>query len=373
MSKNQNILFISGHDFRSPRKANVHFIAQAATEQFKRVSFFSIGFSSLSRYKGDPRISLAGKANRWENVGGVDCYLWKTPVHPFNLGGRRLSGPVGLLYRAYAALPCAELDERCADADVIVLESGLAPIFIPRLRRLAPSAKFAYIASDLLSTIGVHPVVSKALTAGLHEFGVIRVPARAMLPAFSAAGEKAVYIPQGIDKSIAAKPMSNPYGPGRHIVSVGSMLFDPTFFEIAAKAFPDISFHLIGAKGPYKLPANVSQYPEMPFEKTLPYIKFADAGVAPYKAHPDADYLSDSSLKLVQYGYLGLPAICPYFAAGDYPGRFGYTPGDSVSITSAIDKALLAKGNFTPSPALSWTEVAGVMFSRLSAESSPSA
>ena len=35
-----------------------------------------------------------------------------------------------------------------------------------------------------------------------------------------------------------------------------------------------------------------------------------------------------------------IPAVCPYFALGNAPGRFGYTPGDAESIEASIAAAL---------------------------------
>jgi len=353
-----DILLLSGHDYRSPRRVNVHFIAEAAARAGARVSFFSVGFSVLSRIKGDPRKDLASRANRWEQVDGVDCYLWKTALHPVNLKLPMGDGLLASAYRAYADLPCPALDEAARRADTILVESGMGPLFLRRLRALAPQARFVYIASDLLSTIRVHPVVQAELDAGLDGFDLIQVPARAMIPAFAAARDRVGFIPHAIDAEMLAADMPNPYGPGRHVVSVGSMLFDPSFFEHAAAAFPDVTFHVIGARGPHDLPGNVIQYPETPFEQTLPYIRHADAGVAPYRHGPSASYLADSSMKLGQYGHLGIPAICPHFAVGDYPGRFGYEPGDADSIASAVGRALAPDQPVIRLPHRTWHDVA---------------
>jgi 2-beta-glucuronyltransferase len=351
------ILILSTHDYRSPRRVNVHFIAEAASRIADRVSFFSIGFSYVSLLKDDPRKTLRHRANQWEKQGEVDCYLWKTPVHPFNLKGALASKMAACFYREYAQWHCPALDERARSASVIMLESGLSPIFITRLRALAPEARFIYIASDLLSTIRVHPFVQTELDASLDAFDLIQVPARAMIPAFAAAGDRVAFIPHAIDGDLFLQERRNPYRPGQHIISVGSMLFDPTFFQMAAPAFPDVTFHVIGAKGHYDLPENVRQYPETPFEETLPYLKHADAGAAPYRNGAHSHYLADSSMKLGQYGHIGLPAICPHFAVGDYAGRFGYEPGDRNSIITAVARALAPGQARIELPSRDWTDV----------------
>jgi 2-beta-glucuronyltransferase len=136
------------------------------------------------------------------------------------------------------------------------------------------------------------------------------------------------------------------------------MLFDPTFFQSAAAHFPDVDFHVIGCGGTFEAPSNVLVQPEMKFADTLPYVKYATIGVAPYRPAPGVEYLADSSLKLAQYEYFALPAVCPLFAAGDVPSRFGYDPGNEASIREAISGALGAAGTFTPRTFLSWREVA---------------
>ena len=76
-------LVISGHDYRSKRKASLHFIADCLKRRGK-VSIYSPGFSHLSRMAADIRLDLWPHANKVEQSGGVDCYLERTFIHPFN-------------------------------------------------------------------------------------------------------------------------------------------------------------------------------------------------------------------------------------------------------------------------------------------------
>ena len=136
------------------------------------------------------------------------------------------------------------------------------------------------------------------------------------------------------------------------------MLFDPGFFEIAASAFPEITFHVIG--GGHHAAAlaapNIVLYGEMPYLKTIPYLRHADFGIAPYNGVKAASFLADTSMKLTQCGFLGVPAVCPRIVAGAHPGRFGYDPGNRQSIVLAIKNAL-GFGHFPSVPVLSWAEV----------------
>ena len=78
----------------------------------------------------------------------------------------------------------------------------------------------------------------------------------------------------------------------------------------------------------------------MAFAATLPFLQHAAFGVAPYRDADTPRYLIDTSLKLRQFGLFGIPAVCPHFAVGEVPGRFGYVQGDPASIRTAIERAL---------------------------------
>lgn len=141
-------------------------------------------------------------------------------------------------------------------------------------------------------------------------------------------------------------------------MSVGSMLFDPSFFQLAATQVPDVEFHVIGCGMKFEAPANVLVHAEMKFVDTMPYVKHATVGIAPYRPAPGVEYLADSSLKMAQYESFGLPAVCPTFAVGNVSSRFGYEPGDAASIGTAMRAALAAAGTVTPRTFLTWKEVA---------------
>jgi 2-beta-glucuronyltransferase len=136
------------------------------------------------------------------------------------------------------------------------------------------------------------------------------------------------------------------------------MLFDERFFHDVAPQFPDVDFHVIGCGTTFKGPANVFVHKEMPFRETLPYIRYADIGIAPYRVAPGVEYLSDSSLKLGQYEYLQIPAVCPDFAVGTNSYRCGYVPNDPASMIKATQSALAMAGSVPARHFPTWTEVA---------------
>ena len=99
------------------------------------------------------------------------------------------------------------------------------------------------------------------------------------------------------------------------------MLFDESFFTSAADQFPEVQFHIIGPgrTSDALSRSNVHVYGEMKFAETVKYIKHAKFCIAPYRRNEHATYLADTSMKLLQYDFLGLPSVYPAFAAGDHP------------------------------------------------------
>ena len=349
-------LMISNHDFRSLRKTSVHFI-MAELAQRSHARFFSLGLSWLSVRRGDTRAFLSHKANQAEISAGVECFLWKTLWHPFNLRYRALRLVEAIIFRVYRAM-LPELPRRwIAEADVVLVESGMAPIFLKDIKRLNPAARIIYLASDDLSVIGCAETIRRYFARDFCLIDTVRLPSRHLLAGLPH-GRTAVYAPHGLDPAITKTRYDDPYGGRPSCVSVGCMLFDPSFFRIAAHAYPGIDFHIIGASHFARelcLP-NIVVHEEMSFSDTLPYVQHALFGVAPYRTANQPLYLADTSLKLRQFGLFGIPAVCPTFVTDGHPGRFGYTPGERSSIVGAIEDALSCV-EVTVSASLSWSDV----------------
>lgn len=356
-------LVLSAHDYRSPRRANIHFITrELATLGTTR--FFSLRYSKLSRYTHDPRLSLDGEANRIGLHCGVECYLWKTLFHPFNTRRSWLRPLENLMYGFYSQGRNPVLRRWICEADVILLESGVAPIFFDLIKELNPAAKVLYRASDALDTINVADYVTQAFARAAPQMNTIALPSKALAEGIPSRHNLA-FVPHGIDHAVAEQADPSPYGEGIHAVSVGSMLFDPQFFVLASRRFPQIQFHIIGCGQPAHpdYGTNVHLYGEMPFAQTLPYIKHAQLGIAPYSSVNLPVYLRDTSMKLIQYAFFGVPAICPHFIAADYGNRFGYDLGDEESIAQAIERALHPHQPIRNQQVLNWHEVAERMLS----------
>jgi 2-beta-glucuronyltransferase len=348
----QKYLLLSAHDFRSPRKAGIHFVASELSK-LGTTRFFSLRYSFYSRYKHDPRISLDNQSNKIVTHEGVECYLWKSFIHPI-----RIPLFESLMYHVYSYGLNSVLREWIRDSDVIILESGVAPIFFDLIKKLNPQAKILYRGSDALDTIDAATYIRTTFARTAKHYDTIVLCSKALAETIPSTHNLA-FVPQGIDHSVGEKANPSPYGEGIHAVSVGSMLFDPQFFILAGKRFPDIHFHIIGSSQPRhpEYGDNVTVYDEMPFAKTLPYIKHASLGIAPYSSVNLPAYLRDTSLKLTQYEFFGLPAICPHFIAADYPTRFGYDIGDADSIAQAVSRALDPQRPRSKRTVLDWNQV----------------
>ena len=203
------ILIISGHDFRSPRKANIHFIAQELAK-IASVRFLSMGFSNISLIKGDPRLELAGQAKVAKHENGVECFLWKTFVHPCNIRLRSLRWLERAHFRYYRSRLPKLASSWMRDAGTVIVESGLGVAFIELIRQISPNARIIYNASDDLAVLGCAPFLLSELdrVAGCLDWA--RVPSRALARGF--AQELPLYfIPHGIDFRVWDQEDTSPY------------------------------------------------------------------------------------------------------------------------------------------------------------------
>jgi 2-beta-glucuronyltransferase len=346
------------HDYRMARRGSIQAVADAFARQGYRSVFLSVRFSTLSLMKRDPRAFLRDKANKLERRGDVECYLWRTPLHPFETGAALTNGITAAAHGLYASWPNRDLDQLFERANVVMVESGLGIVLIPRIRRLNAKALIIYRGSDDLEAIGAHPDLQRRLERSAAEVDHFCLLARGLAHRFMFARDRTFWVPQGVWAEDFADPGSNPYGAGAHAVSFGPTLFDSSFFDVAGPAFPDVTFHVIGCGAGYRGGGNVRVYDEMPFKELVPYIAHADIGVAPYRTSPSAAYLAESSLKLTQFAMLRRPAVCPHFAIGAARHRFGYTPGDAGEIAAAIRGAFADRFETDAPPPLSWDELA---------------
>lgn len=323
----------------------------------------TVGMSLATSFKKNSR-RFNGPYNKWMPLfPGAQRFAWRPLFHPFALkpGLDKLTWP---LFSLYPLLLPEAVKARLREADIIVVESGVGLTLVKEFARIATRAKLIYTVSDRLETLTFHPLVLAAEREAIPFFDLIRVPAMAMKADFPATAPVS-YIPQGLDKTAFDQEHANPYNRGKNAISIGDMLFNASVIETLARQFPDWTFHLFGKGARLEQPiGNVIEHGEQPFARLLPYLKHADIGIAPYREAPGVDYISQSSLKMIQYTYCRLPIVAPAFAAAgrDHVMAFN-TEADPASITAAFERAIaFDRSSVDRSNVLSWSDVTDRIF-----------
>lgn len=248
--------------------------------------------------------------------------------------------------------------EQIKDADLIIVESGAGLMLVRKIARANKKAKFIYNVSDWFDVVPFHPIIPHSHKAALLHFSFIRLNSSAFKRHFPD-NLPVQYIPQAIDKNQFDQDVPNPYAQGKNAISMGDMLFDGPTIEELALNFPDWTFHIFGKKAQVenKRP-NIIEHGEFPHEKLIPYLKHADIGLAPYADTPNAEYLSESSLKLVQYTYCQLPIVAPEFAAIGRDHVMPYKAHSDRTPVKAFEKAIsYNRSNIDRSQVVGWEDM----------------
>jgi 2-beta-glucuronyltransferase len=246
-----------------------------------------------------------------KNPPNIHAHVHREAFHPPS-GYPRLNFLTKPLVAMYGRTIDDQFAEAALQADALLLECGYPLFYFETLKRLNSTAKYIAFYNDRLDLVGFRPELLLLHNCLMPRFDMVRTNSKRLLD-FLPKGTNGVYVPQGVDKSKIVFDCPSPYKPGtKNIVSVGDMLFDGTAVrQIAAVARKHgASVHVIGATMDDP-PDNVTVYGEMPFDRTLPFVVHADVGLAPYAPVAGADYLAQSSLKIQQYLYCGLPILVP--------------------------------------------------------------
>lgn len=362
------IVMLTVHEATSARKVDFHFWTDVLASRGDDVDFVTIGLSPMTLLKAQGR-QFQGPFNQWNDVAPrVRKHLWRPIFHPMSLGKAALDALTKPLFALYPMLLSRRLLDGIKDVDVFVVENGAGLCLVPTLARKFPNARFIYSVCDRIATLNYHPIILDAEKAALPYFSLVRVPAEVMVADYPTA-RNVQYIPHGLDKALFDADTVSPYAPGtRNVVNVGDMLFDAEAVTTMAKAEPSVTFHLFGKKARIDavLP-NVVTHGELPFAAIVPYIQHADAGVAPYRPALNADYLSQSSMKMTQYTYCQLPIVAPDFAARS-AHMSAYAPGKQDSIVAALRRALTYdRVSIDNSQVLDWEGVTQLMLAHATA------
>lgn len=356
----KKILFVTAHDPDSERKVDLHFIAHEMRRRGDHVFFLVTDNSYLgSLIRG---AILPRRRNSWVQGADVSKYNWVPLFHPMKLSNAALRGLASCLFCKYPdQLPHKCLDD-LGELDLVIVESGAGLGLVPRLKKKFPQARFVYSVSDRLERLDVPTDLYAMQEKALPLFDLIRVPSPLMIDDFDA-GMDIAYIPHGLDRDLFTRDHKSPYAGPRNAVSIGDSLFDACAIKALAQRHPDWIFHLFGrlARLDEKIP-NVVEYGETRFEDIVPYILHADIGLALYRPAPLPDYISHSSLRMIQYSFARLPIVTPTFSARDRAHACAYEPGDREGLFAAFDRATeIDRTTIDPSGILSWGEVTSLI------------
>ncbi|MGG6893961.1 polysaccharide biosynthesis protein GumK [Rhizobium sp. BR 315] len=359
----RRIVILTAHAFlRGYRKASVHFIASHWAEQGHEVHFLTIGHSWLTLLKDRPRFRALSQdqANRFHTIDtNLRAGAYLPPLHAFSSSNRFLNAANAVLFRLYGSYLPRFARRIISNADLVLAESGSALAFFGQIKKLNPKARTLYFCRDLLRSIGAAPVLQDIQATEIGRFDAVCVPSE-RLGALLPHGGRVRVIPQGVDAALFDREQPSPYRPGtRNAISIGNMLFDQASVAAMATAAPDVNFHVFGAAWSGWAPPNVVIYGEKDFESIVPYLQHADFGIAPYRLTENEVYLAESSLKLAQYSYCGLPILLPDLVPFARANGIAYCLDGEAAWREKIDAALaMQRSPVFRDGIMTWDEVA---------------
>lgn len=226
--------------------------------------------------------------------------------------------------------------------DIIIFESNNGLFLFDILKTKNPDAKFIYRASDDLELVsGIRELIDHE-TMILSRFDLISTPSLGITKKFKSKTTMDLNIItqyHGIDTCIYDKDYPNPYdNTKKNFVFVGTGFLDYKFLDLVSNINDKWEFHIIGNLQKLVNGKNITYYGEMPFEKTIPYLKFADVGLQT-RSYSEGISTLEKSLKFVQYTYLNLPIIAPKYMCLNESHVFSYEH-NIESIKDSIYSAL---------------------------------
>lgn len=353
-----NAVLLSWHYYGSQRKAGFHFIAAALQEFGYHVTFITLPLSLLSLIRREIRtleMGFKGNLLRPKYIAGVESIVNITLIQPTISRSSRI---VEFLSKIFFHLQ-KDAKRAIKDADMIIFESTQAIRLFSEINQLNKNALFIYRVSDDMEKMGVSSATLALERKALPLFDLVSTPTNVMYEKFKMLSPKNTKLQyHGIDKHSFDRAEISPYTGLVNHVFVGNSLLDECFIELAAKIFPKHEFHIIGPFEARIEAKNVIYHGYMPFEKTIPFIKFASTGLQTRGQVQDIVETLADSLKVQQYSYCKLPIIAPSIINARHRGNFFfYKYEDKISIEKAVNDALnFPRSDFTPD-VKSWQDV----------------
>ncbi|MEP7146116.1 MAG: glucuronosyltransferase, partial [bacterium] len=243
-------------------------------------------------------------------------------------------------------------------SEIFIFESFPGLLWFDHFKRLNHNAKFVYRVSDDMRQLNKHPHVIEHEMKITALFDLISVPSEYIFNIFKDKGNVKLHH-HGIRKDLFNNALISPYNNSDKFkfVFTGNAYLDKNFLDVASHDSEKWEFHILGPFKKNKLNINIKYYGETEYHDTVPYIKFAGAGLHTLEYSKGAESFSDS-LKVIQYTYCRLPVIAPEFIKSSRSNFIYYKPGDKKSINASLEKAkTFDKNKIDVSEILSWDEM----------------
>lgn len=361
MTSDKSAIVISFHLWNSKRKAGFHKIAESLIRHGYNVTFVTGSASYLSLLKSDYRTPLIKDSAKNEIIKiteQLSTFLMFNLAHPVNMRSRLLNSISKKYFAGYKDFPkkFKGLNQRISKAELIIFESFPGLLWFEYFKEINPNAKIVYRVSDDIQFQNQHPLIVEHEKKNFKDFNLVSVPSKYIYDKFYPSNNLKLHY-HGIDKVAFDSRTDNPYSTANNCIFTGNSYFDTGFLKIASDNFPDLNFHIIGNISKDVNSKNVFYYGEIPFENTIPFVKFADIGLHNLTYSKGVESFSDS-LKVIQYSYCNLPIIVPDFIKSDRENFIYYILNDSTSIVQAVNCAReFNKTEFSPKSILTWDEL----------------
>lgn len=367
----KKVVLFSFHHYLSKRKAGFHWIAKSLAELGYEVFFVTTPLSPFSLITGDHRWEYIKRSerNKAKKIDDhITCYAYTPFFSPLSKTGIFFIDIISPIFNPiYKRIIPKNLRDMVIGADIIIFESTAAILLFELVCKINPGAKKIYRVSDTLEILNVHDSILRSEKSIIDKFDLISVPSQALIKRFKSKNVRLHY--HGIDKGafLGDLPLPHTYSNySKNFIFVGNSFVDSNFITIASGLFETYGFHVIGPIDPFTNNKNVHFYGELPFHKTVPYIKYADVGLQIRRMDTGLETLSDS-LKILQYTWCKLPIIAPdgLHSTRDHVKYYQYD--SPASISGAVREALAYdRSKIDNSEIVDWVELTEKILSEVS-------
>jgi 2-beta-glucuronyltransferase len=338
---NKTATLLTSHVWDSKRKAGFHWIALDLVRRGWSVNFVCT-LTTIDLLKKDYRFKYTNKKEynkKIEKNKLLHQFISYRILRPLKTGNKFIDFLLRNIFSFYLKPP-SDVLKLVSESQLVIHESTYELLYFTDFKKNNPRVRYIYRVSDDITTRNTHPILIDYEKDECEKFDLVSVPTDDIYNRFKSLKNSQLNF-HGAPLDLFDEVHLSPYKINTiNFVYVGNNFLDHNFVTTAAKIYPNINFHIIGPDEVKSNLNNIFNYGEMMFEDTIPFVKFANAGLNPMLKGTFSD-----SNKMHQYTYCKLPIVISSLNKTNRENCFFYTIGDSSSIRCAIDSAL----KFNPS------------------------